>query len=91
LPGMMLYAGMLSFISPNLQACYLEPFQERSGTATAVMGTAQFGLGGLASAASNLLPESLLSVVACIAGAAVGSLLCMLWSRRVARAPTPGS
>ncbi len=81
LPAMMLYAGTLGAISPNIQACYLQTFPRAAASATAVMGTAQFGLGGLASAASNLLPESLLSVVSCIATCACCSFLCMLWSR----------
>ncbi|MDP4651117.1 MAG: Bcr/CflA family drug resistance efflux transporter, partial [Haliea sp.] len=84
LPAMMLYAGMLGAISPNIQACYLESFPRSAASAAAVMGTAQFGFGGAASALSYLLPETLLSVVACIAACAFGSLACMLWSRRSA-------
>ncbi|GAB3274687.1 Bcr/CflA family efflux MFS transporter [Parahaliea aestuarii] len=82
LPAMMLYAGTLGAISPNIQACYLEDFPRSAASAAAVMGTAQFGLGGAASALSNLLPEALLSVVICIAACAVASFLCMHWSRR---------
>ena len=66
LPAMMVYAGMLGAISPNIQACYLESFPRSAASAAAVMGATQFGLGGAASALSNLLPEALLSVVACI-------------------------
>tara|TARA_R110002094_G_scaffold11471_29_gene21298 strand:- start:4244 stop:4711 length:468 start_codon:yes stop_codon:yes gene_type:complete len=84
LPAMMLYAGMLGAISPNIQACYLESFPSSAASAAAVMGAVQFGLGGAASALSNLLPEALLSVVACIAACAFASLACMLWSRRSA-------
>ena len=84
LPAMMLYAGMLGAISPNIQACYLESFPSSAASASAVMGAVQFGLGGAASAFSNLLPEALLSVVACIAACAFASLACMLWSRRSA-------
>ncbi|WP_116367489.1 Bcr/CflA family efflux MFS transporter [Parahaliea mediterranea] len=82
LPAMMLYAGTLGAISPNIQACYLEYFPRSAASAAAVMGTAQFGLGGAASALSNLLPESLLSVVICIAACAAASFACMRWSRR---------
>ncbi|TXS91232.1 multidrug effflux MFS transporter [Parahaliea maris] len=82
LPAMMLYAGSLGAISPNIQACYLESFPRSAASAAAVIGTAQFGLGGGASALSNLLPEGLTSVVACIAACAAVSLLCMIWSRR---------
>ncbi len=82
LPAMMLYAGTLGAISPNIQACYLQSFPNAAASATAVMGTAQFGLGGLASAASSLLPEALLSIVGCICACAICSFLCMLWSRQ---------
>lgn len=82
LPAMMLYAGTLGAISPNIQASYLDYFPRSAASATAVMGAAQFGLGGTASALSNLLPETLLSVTACIATCAVTSFFCMLWSRR---------
>ncbi|MFV0277932.1 MAG: Bcr/CflA family efflux MFS transporter [Parahaliea sp.] len=88
LPAIMLYSGTLGAIGANLQACYLEPFHRNAASATAVMGTAQFGLGGGASMLSNLLPESLLSVVACISAATACSLLCMLSSRRQQRGET---
>lgn len=83
LPAMMLYAGTLGAISPNIQASYLDYFPHSAASATAVMGTAQFGLGGAASALSNLLPEALLSVTACIAACAAIGFCCMLWARRV--------
>ncbi len=82
LPAMMLYAGTLGAISPNIQACYLEPFPRSAASAAAVMGTTQFGLGGTASALSTFLPESLLSVVCCIAACAAMSVACMVWARR---------
>ena len=74
LPGMMLYAGTLGAISPNNQACFLEYFPSSSGSAAALMGTATFGLGGIASALTTLLPQSLLSVTLCMMACALISL-----------------
>ncbi|MEQ9465210.1 MAG: multidrug effflux MFS transporter [Haliea sp.] len=69
LPGMMLYAGTLGAISPNNQAGFLEYFPASSGSAAALMGTATFSLGGIASGLSTLLPQTLLSVTLCILSA----------------------
>lgn len=74
LPGMMLYAGTLGAISPNNQACFLEYFPTNSGSATALMGTATFGLGGIASGLTTLLPPSLITVTLCMMACALASL-----------------
>ncbi len=87
LGAIMLYGGSMGTISPNLHALYLEYFPDSSASASAVMGTASFGLGGLASGISNLLPESLISITTCIALSAFASLGCMLWSRRLDGVP----
>jgi DHA1 family bicyclomycin/chloramphenicol resistance-like MFS transporter len=77
LPGMMLYAGCLGAISPNNQACFLEYFPTSSGSAAALMGTATFGLGGLASGLTTALPPSLLTASACMMACALISLAFM--------------
>lgn len=82
LPSMMLYAGTLGAISPNIQACYLQYFPHAAASAAAVLGAVQFGLGGLLSGASNLLPETLRSVTGSIAICSLASMYCMLWARR---------
>ena len=74
LPGMMLYAGTLGAISPNNQACFLEYFPTSSGSATALMGTATFGIGGIASGLTTLLPQSLITVTLCMMACALASL-----------------
>lgn len=74
LPGMMLYAGTLGAISPNNQACFLEYFPASSGSAAALMGTATFGLGGIASGLTTLLPQTLVAVTLCMMACAVASL-----------------
>ena len=71
---MMLYAGTLGAISPNNQACFLEYFPSSSGSAAALMGTASFGLGGIASGLTTLLPQSLVSFALCMMGCALTSL-----------------
>ena len=77
LPGMMLYAGTLGAISPNNQAGFLEYFPGSSGSAAALMGTATFSLGGLASGFSTLLPQNLLSVTLCMLACSLLSLVFM--------------
>lgn len=74
LPGMMLYAGTLGAISPNNQAGFLEYFPTSSGSAAALMGTATFSLGGIASGLSTLLPQTLLAVTSCMFACSVLSL-----------------
>lgn len=80
-PAMVLTIGLMGAISPNIQACYMEYFSQNGGTAAALTGAAKFLLGGLISAASTLLPESILSIVLtqtlCV-------LLCiiLIWTKR---------
>ena len=82
-PAMVLSIGVLGAVSPNTQACYMEFFPQHGGTAAALMGATQFSLAGLISAASTLLPESVLSIVlAQIACSAICVLL--MWSGRPA-------
>ncbi|MDO8863338.1 multidrug effflux MFS transporter [Haliea sp. E1-2-M8] len=74
LPGMMLYAGALGAMSPNNQAGFLEYFPASSGSAAALMGTATFSLGGIASGLSTLLPQTLLAVTLCMFACSLVSL-----------------
>lgn len=74
LPGMMLYAGSLGAISPNNQASFLEYFPGSSGSAAALMGTATFALGGIASGLSTLLPQTLLAVTLCMLACSLAAL-----------------
>lgn len=89
LPAMMLYAGTLGAISPNNQACYLEHFPQHSGTAAALMGTTQFGIGGLLSGLTTLLPHTLLSVSLCIAACGFAGGIFLLWSLRTGQQGEP--
>lgn len=87
LPAIMLYSGTLGAISPNNQACYLEYFSRNSGTAAALMGTTQFGIGGLLSGLTTWLPHTLLSVTLCIAGCALAGGIFLLCSLRTTAHP----
>ncbi len=75
LPAMMITVGAMGAITPNTQACFMEFFAAHGGTAAALLGATQFSLAGLISAASALLPESVLAIV--LAQAAC-SALCLL-------------
>lgn len=79
--AMMVTIGMLGATSPNIQACYMEYFSENGGTAAALMGASQFSVAGIISAASALLPESLLTI---ILTQGVCSLLCIIlvWGKK---------
>ncbi len=63
LPAMMITVGAMGAIIPNTQACYMEHFPQNSGTAAALLGATQFLGAGLISAASALLPETVLMII----------------------------
>lgn len=77
--AMVLTIGSMGAVFPNVQACYMEFFSQNGGTAAALSGATQCSVAGLISAASTLLPESLLSI---ILTQAVCSLICisLIWS-----------
>ncbi len=54
-PMVMITVGAAGIIAPNSFACFLEDFQDNSGSATAVLGTSQFVIGGILSATLGLL------------------------------------
>ena len=78
--AMMLSIGSLGAITPNIQACFLDYFAVNSGTAAALMGSAQFGIAGVLSALSSLLPHTLTAVVLAMAVCALVSFGFMLKS-----------
>ncbi len=75
LPAMMITVGAMGAVTPNTQACFMEYFSRNGGTASALLGATQFSVAGLISAASALLPETILAVVLAQAGC---SLICLL-------------
>ena len=69
-----LFLCCLGLINPNAAALSLAPFTKNAGTAAALMGALQMGLGALASFAVSFFPEHstlpmplIMSVVVCIA------------------------
>lgn len=78
LPFMMMTVGSMGAISPNTLASYMEYFSRNGGTASALLGAAQFSLGGLISGLSTLLPESVPAVVAAQAACAAVCLV-LVW------------
>ncbi len=79
LPAMMITVGTMGAITPNTQACYMDFFPQHGGTASALLGATQFSIGGLISAGSALLPETVLAVVLAMAGCSLVSLLLIWW------------
>ncbi|WP_420558915.1 multidrug effflux MFS transporter [Tepidicaulis sp.] len=61
-PCMMVSVGSLGMIGPNAQACAMHHFEHQAGTAASIMGFTQFMLAGAISAASALVPESLINI-----------------------------
>jgi DHA1 family bicyclomycin/chloramphenicol resistance-like MFS transporter len=82
LPAIMLAIGSIGAISPNCQACYMEHFGEGGGTAAALMGATQFGIAGIVSALSTLMPESIQAVVLAQALCAMLALALAWWPTR---------
>jgi len=54
-PMVMITVGAAGIIAPNSFACFLEDFKDNSGSATAILGTSQFVIGGILSATLGLL------------------------------------
>ncbi|QIB65022.1 multidrug effflux MFS transporter [Kineobactrum salinum] len=80
--SMMLYAGSLGAMSPNNNACFLEHFSGNSGSAAALMGATTFGISGLLSGLTTLLPHTLVTIVLSMSGCALVSFSFMLLSLR---------
>lgn len=88
LPAMIITVGAMGAITPNIQACFMEYFAEHGGTASAVLGAAQFSVAGLISALSALLPETVMAIVAAQALCSAGCLW-VVWRSRVGQQVTP--
>ena len=78
-PALMLTVGAVGATSPNCQACYMEHFGSNGGTAAALMGASQFGIAGLVSTASTLLPETLVTIVLTQTACALIALTLAWW------------
>jgi DHA1 family bicyclomycin/chloramphenicol resistance-like MFS transporter len=73
----------LGFVSPNASALTLAPFTKNAGSAAALMGAIQMGLGALASVAIGVLDaHSVVPMLAIMAGCSLMAFLVLLIGRR---------
>jgi MFS transporter, DHA1 family, multidrug resistance protein len=74
-----LYLSCLGFANPNASALSIAPFSKNAGSAAALMGALQMGIGALASVGVSLFnSQSALPMIAIMALAAVLALLMLL-------------
>lgn len=86
--GFPMLAGLLfvtlssaGVIGPNASALALAPFGREAGSAAALMGTMQFGMGGMAGAVAGALSgDGALAMCAMQAACAVAALLAFHWA-----------
>lgn len=77
-----LYLACLGFINPNASALSLAPFSKNAGSASALMGALQMGLGALASALISMFAaDAVWPMPAIMTFAAVIAFLCLLFGR----------
>ncbi len=80
-----LYLSFLGLINPNTAALSLAPFSKNAGSASALLGAAQMGMGALATFAVSLFPyPSTLPMVTIIAVTCVLALLMLTIGKRIA-------
>lgn len=78
-----LYLGCLGLTNPNTAGLSLAPFSKNAGSASALLGAMQMGLGALASMAVGILvKDSMVPMVAIMAGSTLIALLILLIGRR---------
>jgi DHA1 family bicyclomycin/chloramphenicol resistance-like MFS transporter len=78
-----LFLGCLGFINPNASALSLAPFTKNAGSASALMGALQMGLGALASAAISMFAADVMwPMPAVMTIAALLALIFLLIGRR---------
>lgn len=78
-----LFLSCLGFINPNAAALSLAPFSKNAGSASALMGALQMGLGALASVVVSLFNEhSLVPMPLVMTIAAFTALFCLVLGRK---------
>lgn len=78
-----LFLSCLGFINPNAAALSLAPFTKNAGSASALMGALQMGLGALASVVVSLFSEhSVIPMPFVMSIAAIVAVLCLLIGRK---------
>lgn len=78
-----LYLGCLGLTNPNTAGLSLAPFSNNAGSASALLGALQMGLGSLASMAVGILvKDSMVPMVAIMFGSTLIALIILLLGRR---------
>ncbi|WP_231491695.1 multidrug effflux MFS transporter [Pedobacter sp. Leaf170] len=78
-----LFLSCLGFINPNAAALSLAPFTKNAGSASALMGALQMGLGALASVLVSLFSEhSVVPMPLVMTAAAFVALICLVLGKR---------
>ncbi|RZK92714.1 MAG: Bcr/CflA family efflux MFS transporter [Pedobacter sp.] len=84
-----LFLACLGFINPNASALSLAPFTKNAGSASALMGALQMGLGALASAAISMFAADVVwPMPAVMTVAALIAMCCLLIGSKKIRAIT---
>ncbi|RZL48986.1 MAG: Bcr/CflA family efflux MFS transporter [Pedobacter sp.] len=84
-----LFLGCLGFINPNASALSLAPFTKNAGSASALMGALQMGLGALASGAISMFAADVVwPMPAVMTTAALSALFCLLLGSTKIKAQT---
>ncbi|RAJ08587.1 DHA1 family bicyclomycin/chloramphenicol resistance-like MFS transporter [Chitinophaga skermanii] len=84
----MLWNCCLGIINPNAAALTLAPFEKNAGSASALMGAAQMGIGALSSVFVSLLSaNSAMPLATAFCGASVLGLLVLMIGRRNIKHP----
>ncbi len=77
-----LFLCCLGFINPNTSALSLSPFKKNAGSASALMGAIQMGIGAIASSLLSMFnTKSALPMVAVMAGSTLLAMLILLIGR----------
>ena len=77
------FLACLGFINPNASALALAPFEKNAGSASALMGALQMGLGALASAAISMFAANVVwPMPAVMFTATVLAVLCLLIGKK---------
>jgi DHA1 family bicyclomycin/chloramphenicol resistance-like MFS transporter len=80
-----LYLSFLGLINPNTAALSLAPFSKNAGSASALLGAAQMGMGALATFAVSLFPyPSTVPMITIIAVTTLLALLMLTVGKRIA-------
>ena len=87
-----LFLSCLGFINPNAAALALAPFSKNAGSASALMGALQMGLGALASVMVSLFSEhSVIPMPLVMTLAALIAMVCLLVGRKLIKTEVEAS